>query len=79
LNESLDTQLQIRVGVNTDGPLIAGVLGTEKPVFDIIVMLSMLLLDFKAMDFLGMFKFLKKRTIWSLTVAFRLSLELKFD
>jgi class 3 adenylate cyclase len=31
-----NTQLQIRVGVNTDGPLIAGVLGTEKPVFDII-------------------------------------------
>jgi class 3 adenylate cyclase len=35
-NQANDTQLQIRVGVNTDGPLIAGVLGTEKPVFDII-------------------------------------------
>jgi class 3 adenylate cyclase len=26
----------VRVGVNTDGPLIAGVLGTDKPIFDII-------------------------------------------
>jgi class 3 adenylate cyclase len=36
VNESLDNHLQIRVGVNTDGPLIAGIFGTEKPVFDII-------------------------------------------
>jgi class 3 adenylate cyclase/PAS domain-containing protein len=36
LNTQLDAHLQVRVGVNTDGPLIAGVLGTDKPVFDII-------------------------------------------
>ena len=36
LNSQLDSSLQVRIGVNTDGPLIAGVLGTDKPVFDII-------------------------------------------
>ena len=36
LNTQLDSSLQVRIGVNTDGPLIAGVLGTDKPVFDII-------------------------------------------
>lgn len=35
-NSILDSSLQVRIGVNTDGPLIAGVLGTDKPVFDII-------------------------------------------
>ena len=35
-NILLESSLQVRVGVNTDGPLIAGVLGTDKPVFDII-------------------------------------------
>ena len=35
-NGQLDASLQVRIGVNTDGPLIAGVLGTDKPVFDII-------------------------------------------
>lgn len=36
VNCQLDSSLQVRIGVNTDGPLIAGVLGTDKPVFDII-------------------------------------------
>ena len=36
INCQLDSSLQVRIGVNTDGPLIAGVLGTDKPVFDII-------------------------------------------
>ncbi|OHT07620.1 Adenylate and Guanylate cyclase catalytic domain containing protein [Tritrichomonas foetus] len=36
VNSQLDSSLQVRVGVNTDGPLIAGVLGTDKPLFDII-------------------------------------------
>lgn len=36
VNSTLDTSLQIRIGINTDGPLLAGVLGTDKPVFDII-------------------------------------------
>ncbi|OHT09500.1 Adenylate and Guanylate cyclase catalytic domain containing protein [Tritrichomonas foetus] len=36
VNTSLDSSLQVRIGVNTDGPIIAGVLGTDKPVFDII-------------------------------------------
>lgn len=32
----LNAMLSVRIGVNTGGPLIAGVLGTDKPVFDII-------------------------------------------
>jgi PAS domain S-box-containing protein len=36
LNEQLNASLEVRVGVNTGGPLIAGVLGTDKPLFDII-------------------------------------------
>lgn len=36
INVKLNSNLSVRVGVNTDGPLIAGVLGTDKPVFDII-------------------------------------------
>jgi len=36
INSQLDSNLSVRIGVNTDGPLIAGVLGTDKPVFDII-------------------------------------------
>jgi class 3 adenylate cyclase len=35
-NEQLQASLEVRIGVNTDGPLIAGVLGTDKPLFDII-------------------------------------------
>lgn len=36
LNDHLNASLQVRVGINTNGPLIAGVLGTDKPLFDII-------------------------------------------
>jgi len=36
LNKSLDLNLQIRVGVHIGGPVIAGVLGTEKPTFEIL-------------------------------------------
>ena len=36
LNERIDQKLQIRVGVNTGGPIVAGVLGTEKPTFEIL-------------------------------------------
>ena len=36
LNEQLNASLQVRIGINTGGPLIAGVLGTDKPLFDII-------------------------------------------
>jgi class 3 adenylate cyclase len=35
-NVKLDASLAVRIGVNTGGPIIAGVLGTDKPVFDII-------------------------------------------
>ena len=35
-NIKLNTNLQIRIGINSDGPIIAGVLGTENRVFDII-------------------------------------------
>lgn len=35
-NLNLNSLLNIRIGINTGGPLIAGVLGTDKPVFDII-------------------------------------------
>ncbi|OHT15458.1 Adenylate and Guanylate cyclase catalytic domain containing protein [Tritrichomonas foetus] len=36
VNVKLNSNLQIRIGVNSGGPIIAGVLGTDKPVFDII-------------------------------------------
>ena len=36
VNLKLNSNLQLRVGVNSGGPLLAGVLGTDKPVFDII-------------------------------------------
>ncbi|OHS95919.1 Adenylate and Guanylate cyclase catalytic domain containing protein [Tritrichomonas foetus] len=35
-NVKLDASLMVRIGINTGGPIIAGVLGTDKPVFDII-------------------------------------------
>lgn len=35
-NIKLTANLNVRIGMNTGGPLIAGVLGTDKPVFDII-------------------------------------------
>jgi class 3 adenylate cyclase len=35
-NVRLSASLCVRIGVNTGGPIIAGVLGTDKPVFDII-------------------------------------------
>jgi len=36
VNLKLNASLSVRIGVNTGGPIIAGVLGTDKPVFDII-------------------------------------------
>lgn len=36
INANLNSNLAVRIGVNSGGPLIAGVLGSEKPVFDII-------------------------------------------
>ena len=36
LNQEIDQNLRIRVGVNTGGPIIAGVLGTAKPTFEIL-------------------------------------------
>jgi PAS domain S-box-containing protein len=36
VNIQLDTTLAIRIGVNTGGPILAGILGTDKPTFDII-------------------------------------------
>jgi class 3 adenylate cyclase len=36
VNAQLDASLAVRIGVNTDGPLTAGLLGKDKPVFDII-------------------------------------------
>lgn len=36
LNQEKNEQLQIRVGINTGGPIVAGVLGTEKPTFEIL-------------------------------------------
>ncbi|KAK8880566.1 hypothetical protein M9Y10_003246 [Tritrichomonas musculus] len=36
LNEELNEKLQIRVGINTGGPIVAGVLGIGKPTFEII-------------------------------------------
>jgi class 3 adenylate cyclase len=36
INEEINEQVQIRVGVNTGGPIVAGVIGTAKPTFEII-------------------------------------------
>ncbi|EAY04205.1 Adenylate and Guanylate cyclase catalytic domain containing protein [Trichomonas vaginalis G3] len=36
VNEAQNESLRIRVGVNTGGPIVAGVLGTEKPTFEIL-------------------------------------------
>ncbi|OHT16385.1 adenylate cyclase [Tritrichomonas foetus] len=36
VNVKLNANLQLRIGINSGGPLLAGVLGTDKPVFDII-------------------------------------------
>jgi class 3 adenylate cyclase len=36
LNAEIDQALHIRVGVNTGGPVVAGVLGTAKPTFEIL-------------------------------------------
>ncbi|EAX92100.1 Adenylate and Guanylate cyclase catalytic domain containing protein [Trichomonas vaginalis G3] len=36
INTNLESSLEVRVGVNSGGPLIGGVLGTDKPTFDII-------------------------------------------
>lgn len=36
LDQELDERLQIRVGINTGGPIVAGVLGIGKPTFEIL-------------------------------------------
>lgn len=36
INMKLNSSLEVRIGVNSEGPLIGGVLGTDKPTFDII-------------------------------------------
>lgn len=36
VNVKLNANLCVRIGINSGGPLLAGVLGTDKPVFDII-------------------------------------------
>lgn len=36
INAKLESSLEIRIGVNSGGPLIGGVLGSDKPTFDII-------------------------------------------
>ena len=36
LNEEIGQKLRIRVGINTGGPIVAGVLGTAKPTFEIL-------------------------------------------
>ena len=36
LNKEKNESLRIRVGINTGGPIVAGVLGTEKPTFEIL-------------------------------------------
>lgn len=36
INRNLSSDLEVRIGINTGGPIIAGVLGTDKPAFDII-------------------------------------------
>jgi class 3 adenylate cyclase len=36
INNKLNAFLAVRIGVNTGGPVLAGVLGTDRPVLDII-------------------------------------------
>lgn len=36
VNIKLNANLQLRIGINSGGPILAGVLGTDKTVFDII-------------------------------------------
>lgn len=36
INHNCNSNLSIRIGINTGGPIIAGILGTDKPAFDII-------------------------------------------
>jgi len=36
LNVKMNSNINVRIGINTGGPIIAGVLGSDKPVFDII-------------------------------------------
>ncbi|EAY05921.1 Adenylate and Guanylate cyclase catalytic domain containing protein [Trichomonas vaginalis G3] len=36
INTRLNSSLEVRIGINSGGPLIGGVLGTDKPTFDII-------------------------------------------
>ncbi|OHT14623.1 Adenylate and Guanylate cyclase catalytic domain containing protein [Tritrichomonas foetus] len=36
INSQLNSNLSVRIGINSGGPVIAGVLGSDKPVFDII-------------------------------------------
>lgn len=36
VNTNLESSLEVRIGINSGGPLIGGVLGTDKPTFDII-------------------------------------------
>jgi class 3 adenylate cyclase len=36
INLKLNSLLGIRIGINTGGPILAGVLGTDRPAFDII-------------------------------------------
>ncbi|OHT16171.1 Adenylate and Guanylate cyclase catalytic domain containing protein [Tritrichomonas foetus] len=36
MNSEINQKLRIRVGVNTGGPIVAGVLGTRKPTFEIL-------------------------------------------
>jgi class 3 adenylate cyclase/PAS domain-containing protein len=35
LNQHLNGDIQIRIGINTGGPVTAGIIGTDKPIFDI--------------------------------------------
>jgi class 3 adenylate cyclase len=36
MNVKLNSLLAVRIGINTGGPVLAGVLGTDRPTFDII-------------------------------------------
>lgn len=36
INKEYDLKLRIRVGINTGGPIMAGVIGTDKPTFEIL-------------------------------------------
>jgi class 3 adenylate cyclase len=63
LNQNLNGSLRIRIGINTGGPLIAEIIGTERQIFDIFGPVINVAVSFKVQVFLIAFKFLNQLMI----------------